>query len=85
MLLEHYGPTGESQERVPFDPNRLQRLRDAALGEPPRARAILGALMQSAGLPEGLWTPLRASLNALSRFDFGPFRELSQAKEWQAK
>lgn len=66
-------------------PARLRCLRDAALVEPPRVRAMLGALMQWSGLPESLWRPLRESLNPLSRFDFGLFRELSNAREWQAK
>lgn len=64
---------------------RLQQLRDAALLEPPRARAILGALMVTAGLPSSLWKPLRESLNPFSRFEFGLFRDLPNAKEWQAK
>lgn len=64
---------------------RLRQLRDAALLEPPRVRAILGALMQSAGLPESLWGPLRDSLNRLSRFDFGVFRDMPNAREWQAR
>jgi len=64
---------------------RLQRLRDAALLEPPRVRAILGALMVTAGLPPSLWKPLRESLNPFSRFDFGLFRELPNASEWRAK
>jgi hypothetical protein len=63
----------------------LRRLRDAALTEPPRVRAILGALMQSAKLPPALWQPLRDSLNPSSRFDFGLFRELAGAREWQAR
>ena len=66
-------------------PARLRRLRDAALAEPPRVRAMLGALMQHAELPETLWKPLRDSLNPLSRFDFGLFRRLPNAEEWQAK
>jgi len=64
---------------------RLQQLRDAALLEPPRVRAILGALMAAAELPAPIWEPLRESLNPFSRFDFGIFRELPSAKEWQAK
>lgn len=64
---------------------RIQRLRDAALLEPPRVRAILGALMVHAGFPPTLWKPLRESLNPFSRFNFGLFRELPNAREWQAK
>jgi hypothetical protein len=76
---------GGDREAELSNSDRLRRLRDVALREPPRVRAILGALMQSAGLPEILWRPLRESLNPLSRFDFGPFRALSEAWEWQAK
>jgi hypothetical protein len=64
---------------------RLRRLRDAALMEPPRVRAMLGALMQSAELPEPLWRPLRESLNPLSRFEFGLFSQLPNARKWQAR
>jgi hypothetical protein len=77
ILTEEHQPPGST--------GRLRCLRDAALLEPPRVRAILGALMQGAGLPETLWEPLRGSLNTLSRFDFGLFRELPNAREWQAK
>jgi uncharacterized protein DUF6088 len=73
----------KGENRLPL--RRLRRLRDAALDEPPRVRAILGALMQTAGLPEMLWRPLGESLNRLSRFDFGIFRDLPNAREWQAK
>lgn len=66
-------------------PARLRRLRDAALEEPPRVRAMLGALMESVGLPESLWRPLRESLNPQSRFDFGLFSELPNAAGWQAR
>lgn len=63
----------------------LAGLRDAALHEPPRVRAVLGALLQNWHAPERTWLPLRKSLNPLSRFDFGLFRDLPTAKEWQAK
>ncbi len=65
--------------------DRCKSLVSVALTEPPRVRAMLGALMQWAGLPERLWTPLRDSLNRLSRFDFGLFTTLPNAKEWLAK
>lgn len=64
----------------------LEFLRDrAALTEPPRMRAILGAAGQQAGHDEGILSPLRASLNPLTRFDFGLLRGLQNAREWQAK
>lgn len=64
----------------------LRRLTDVAAAEPPRVRAILGALL--AGLPQlsaRYAMSLRASLNPLSRFDFGLFSGLPNAREWQAK
>jgi len=63
-----------------------QRLAVAALaGEPPRVRAMLGALGQELDVPDRLLTRLRASLNPLSRFDFGALQALRHAPEWQAK
>lgn len=65
--------------------SRLRSLREAALAEPPRVRAVLGALLAYADLPESLWEPLKTSLNPLTRFEFGLFAELPNAREWQAK
>ena len=65
--------------------SRLRGLREAALAEPPRVRAVLGALLAYADLPESLWEPLKTSLNPLTRFEFGLFAELPNAREWQAK
>lgn len=48
-------------------------------------RATLGALGQDLGMPESVLAPLRASLNPLSRFDFGSLASLRSAKEWQGK
>lgn len=61
------------------------RLSQAALMEPPRVRAMLGAIGEEAGQPAAALASLRASLNRLSRFDFGPLRVLKHAKTWQAK
>lgn len=67
------------------DSKRLRELVESAMSEPPRVRAMLGALLEDLNMPKRLWNPLRESLNPLSRFDFGPFRALPNAKEWQAK
>ena len=64
---------------------RLERLTQAALQEPPRVRAMLGALLEWSGLGETLYRPLRESLNPLTRFDFGLLSALPNAKEWQSK
>ena len=53
--------------------------------EPPRVRAMLGAIGQQLGHPRERLAPLRRSLNPLSRFDFGILAALTYAKEWQAK
>lgn len=67
------------------DPSRFVRLTRAALDEPPRVRAMLGALGTEAGADSAALQGLRKSLNPLSRFDFGLFRGLPHAREWQAK
>lgn len=62
-----------------------RRLARAALDEPPRVRAMLGALGQELGADEQLLLKLRKSLNPLSRYEFGPLSRLPYAREWQAK
>lgn len=64
---------------------RFRRLASAARAEPPRVRAMVGALGQELGMPQTLLDRLRRSLNPLSRFDFGQLRSLRYATEWQAK
>lgn len=67
------------------DPTDFARLAEAALAEPPRVRALLGALGEQAGQPEDRLQPLRDSLNPLTRFEFGPLRALANARGWQAR
>lgn len=71
--------------RLLADEHRFTQLADAAVAEPPRVRAILGAFGQELGMPVAVLTRLRESLNPLSRFDFGQLRSLAHAREWQAK
>ena len=63
---------------------RLERLLKVANSEPPRVRALLGALAEELGGESGARTHLRASLNPLSRFEFGQFASLKHARKWQA-
>jgi hypothetical protein len=63
----------------------FERLAGIALSEPPRARAILGAIGQQLGKDHVLLLHLRESLNPLSRFDFGNLSGLRHARAWQAK
>lgn len=65
-------------------PGAFSRVAIAAADEPPRVRAMLGALAAQAGLHGPELAQLRSSLNPLSRFDFGPLRGLRHAREWQA-
>jgi Family of unknown function (DUF6088) len=71
--------------RLLSDEDHFRRLAAAALEEPPRVRAILGALGEDSGMPESTLAPLRESLNPLSRFDFGMLSALRSARRWQAK
>lgn len=65
--------------------NRFKRLLKAAYYEPPRIRAMLGALGQQLGKDSKDLSRLRASLNPFSRFDFGKLSGLRYWREWQAK
>jgi hypothetical protein len=67
------------------DRTRFTRLAKAALSEPPRVRAMLGALGEQAGAPAAALQALRKSLNPISRFDFGLLSGLPNASEWQAR
>jgi hypothetical protein len=64
---------------------RFERLMMVADAEPPRVRALLGALGEAMRRPEDLLRRLRATLNPYSRFDFGVFSGLPAASKWQAK
>jgi hypothetical protein len=64
---------------------RLERLLKVVNSEPPRVRALLGALAEEHGRNPATLTRLRASLNPLSRFEFGEFASLPLARKWQAK
>lgn len=67
------------------DRERFARLARAAQEEPPRVRAMLGALGELAGATPHDVRRLRDTLNPLSRFDFGRLSELPNARSWQAK
>jgi Family of unknown function (DUF6088) len=64
---------------------RFGRFLKVAASEPPRVRAMLGAIGQQLNQPQSRLTDLRKDLNPLSRFDFGNLAALAFAREWQAK
>jgi hypothetical protein len=63
----------------------FERLVEVAAEEPPRVRAMLGAIGQELRKSCKLINKLRGELNPLSRFDFGNLSNLRHAQEWQAK
>ena len=64
---------------------RFERLVRVADSEPPRVRAMLGALGEQAGKGLKVLERLRRNLNPLSKFDFGVLAALPHARRWQAK
>jgi hypothetical protein len=95
-LLDFLRNRGESSELSPKEtvekllghfrePGRLKRLLKIAASEPPRVRAMLGAIGQQLGVAEHRLAALRKGLNPLSRFDFGTLAALGFARQWQAK
>jgi hypothetical protein len=77
--------TVERLEVVVQSPESRRRLLRAAIGEPPRVRAMVGALAEHSGASESELHRLRSSLNPTSRFEFGPLKELPAAKGWRAR
>lgn len=63
----------------------FERVARSALDEPPRVRAMLGALGEELEANPRTLKRLHDSLNPLSTFDFGLFRDLPAAKTWQAR
>ncbi len=63
----------------------FKHLFQVAITEPPRVRALLGAIGQELGVSENCLADLRKGLNPLSKFDFGHLFSLKYARKWQAK
>jgi hypothetical protein len=66
-------------------PRRFERLVAIAHAEPPRVRAMLGAIGQELKYAKDLLQQLSIGLNPYSRFEFGKLSSLWYAQEWQAK
>jgi hypothetical protein len=64
---------------------RFERLLKIIDAEPPRVRAMIGAIGEQLKKNSAVLQRLRASLNPLSRFDFGSLTGLRNAHKWQAK
>ncbi len=64
---------------------RYERLVQVADTEPPRVRAMLGALGEELHCKPQILQQLRRSLNPICTFDFGLFVRLPKARDWQAR
>ena len=95
-LLDFLRRTGRTSELSPEDTVKrtltlcradgcFDRLLTIAATEPPRVRAILGAIGAQLGKKPTTLKGLRDSLNPVSRFDFGMLGGLDRAINWQAK
>ena len=65
--------------------DQFERLLKVADSEPPRVRAMIGALGEQIGKDTVVLRRLRSSLNPFSRFDFGLLAGLRYATKWQAQ
>lgn len=81
------GPASTSRRflRILGAGDTFERVARTALDEPPRVRAMLGALGEELEANLRTLKQLRDSLNPLSTFDFGLLRDLPAAKKWQAR
>jgi len=92
-FLRHAGRTSELSPEETIrravgllsERGRFERLLRVADSEPPRVRALLGAMGEQLGKRPTALRQLRDSLNPFSRFDFGIFAGLPNARAWQAK
>lgn len=64
---------------------RFERLLKVAVTEPPRVRALLGAIGEQLGKNSSKLQHLHDSLNPFSKYDFGLLAGLQHAKKWQSK
>jgi hypothetical protein len=95
-MLDFLRRGGQTSELSPVDTvtktvallsahGRFERLLKAADSEPPRVRAILGAIGDRLGKNRARLKHLRESLNPFSKFDFGALSGLPHARNWQAR
>jgi hypothetical protein len=95
-LLDFLRHRGEFSDLSPYktkelllryfkEDSRFERILEIADNEPPRVRAMLGAIGQEIGKKKVTLLKLRQGLNQVSRYDFGKLKTLRYAKDWQAK
>lgn len=95
-LLDFLRQGGKSSELSPeetirktlkllSEDSRFERLYRVSAFEPPRVRAMLGALGEQLGKNPAALGRLRETLNPFSKFEFGLFVGLKTAFKWQSK
>lgn len=67
------------------DEEARDRLLRASISEPPRVRAMIGALAEDAGADGSELVSLHKTLNPITRYNFGPLSELTTARSWGAR
>ena len=73
-LLGHFAEEG-----------RLERLLRVIATEPPRVRAMLGAIGEQIGWPKARLRKARKGLNPESHYEFGILAALEYSVEWLAR
>jgi len=95
-LLDFFRRRGDTSELPPketvrrllslmSEKGRFERLLKVSESEPPRVRAMLGAIGEQLGKSPKTLGRLKEGLNPFSRFDFGVLIALKSARQWQAK
>jgi hypothetical protein len=67
------------------EPGRYERLFAVMKTEPPRVRAMLGAIGEQLGQPDSALFKLGETLRSVSRYDFGILAALPCARRWLVK
>lgn len=85
--LSDLSPNATTERLLDIVDDEAARLRiiRAAAHEPPRVRAMVGALAEHAGASEDELRRLRGTLNPTTKFDFAPLTVLPTAKRWGAR
>ncbi len=77
--------TARRLRRVVADESARRRVLRSAIKEPPRVRAMAGALAEAAGADRIELLHLRKTLNPTTHYDFGPLASLPTARRWGAR
>jgi len=95
-LLDFLRQGGKTSELSPYETirrilaflsekGRYERFLKVARTEPPRVRAMLGAIGEELNKSPAILAKLCQSLNPFSRFDFGMLSGLKYVRHWQAR